>query len=121
MLFRSYVRLAVALENGTAESRSSWNFGPPETSVHEVHEVAGYVATSWGRPDAVKVGKDMSAMHESQLLQLNSGKAHSHLSWSTRWNFAETMNQTTAWYRNLRDGAKAADLTRDDIKAYLAR
>ena len=116
-----YVRLAVALENGTAESRSSWNFGPPETSVHEVHEVAGYVATSWGQPDAVKVGKDTSAMHESQLLQLNSGKAHAHLSWSTRWNFAETMNQTTAWYRNLRDGAKAADLTRDDIKAYLAR
>jgi CDP-glucose 4,6-dehydratase len=116
-----YVRLAVALEEGMAESRSSWNFGPPETSVHEVQEVARYVATSWERPDAVKVGKDTSAMHESQLLQLNSGKAHAHLSWSTRWDFAETMSRTTSWYRKLRDGAKAADLTRDDIKAYLAR
>jgi CDP-glucose 4,6-dehydratase len=116
-----YVRLAVALEDGSAESGSSWNFGPPETAVHEVHEVAGYVATSWGRSDAVKVGGDATAMHESQLLQLNSAKAHAHLSWSTRWDFADTMNRTTSWYRNLRDGAQATDLTRDDIKAYLAR
>jgi len=116
-----YVRLAVALEDGSAESGSSWNFGPPETAVHEVHEVAGYVATSWGRPDAVKVGKDTSAMHESQLLQLNSAKAHAHLSWSTRWDFAETMDRTTSWYRNLRDGAQVESLTREDIKAYLTR
>ena len=116
-----YVRLAVALEDGSAESGSSWNLGPPETAVHEVHEVAGYVATSWGRPDAVKVGKNTSAMHESQLLQLNSAKAHAHLSWSTRWDFAETMNRTTSWYRNLRDGAQAERLTREDIKAYLTR
>ena len=89
--------------------------------VHEVQEVAGCVATSWEQPDAVRVGKDTSAMHESQLLQLNSAKAHAHLSWSTRWEFAETMSRTTSWYRKLRDGAKAVDLTRDDIKAYLAR
>ena len=116
-----YVRLAVALEDGSAESGSSWNFGPPETAIHEVHEVADVIATSWGRPDAVKVGKDISTMHESQLLQLNSSKAHARLSWATRWNFAETMSRTSSWYNKLRDGAHAVDLTRDDIKAYLTR
>jgi len=116
-----YVRLAVALEEGVAETGSSWNFGPPETAVHDVHEVASYVASSWGRPDAVKVGKDSSAMHESQLLQLNSAKAHARLAWSTRWDFAATMNRTTSWYNKLRDGLHAVDLTRDDIKAYLTR
>ena len=115
-----YVRLAVALEDGSAEPRSSWNFGPPETAIHEVHEVAGVIASSWGRPDAVKVGKDSSTMHESQLLQLNSAKAHARLSWATRWNFADTMSRTSSWYNKLRDGARAVDLTRDDIKAYLA-
>ncbi|MEY3073422.1 MAG: CDP-glucose 4,6-dehydratase [Actinomycetota bacterium] len=115
-----YVRLAVALEDGSAEPGSSWNFGPPETAIHEVHEVAGVIASSWGRPDAVKVGKDSSTMHESQLLQLNSAKAHARLSWATRWNFADTMSRTSSWYNKLRDGARAVDLTRDDIKAYLA-
>jgi len=60
-------------------------------------------------------------MHESQLLQLNSKKAHDELSWSTRWDFNDTMDRTTNWYRSLRDGAKADDLTRADIKAYLER
>ena len=116
-----YVRLAVALEGKSAPTGSSWNFGPPETAVHEVHEVANRVAQSWGRPEAVRVGHDTSTMHESQLLQLNSQKAHDELSWSTRWDFNDTMDRTTDWYRSLRDGAKAHDLTRADIKAYLDR
>lgn len=116
-----YVRLAVALEDKSAPTGSSWNFGPPETAVHEVHEVANRVAQSWGRPEAVRVGHDTSTMHESQLLQLNSKKAHDALSWSTRWDFNDTMDRTTNWYRSLRDGAKADDLTRADIKAYLDR
>lgn len=116
-----YVRLAVALEDKVAPTGSSWNFGPPETAVHEVHEVAGLVAQSWGRPEAVRVGRDTSTMHESQLLQLNSQKAHDALSWSTRWDFTNTMSRTTDWYRSLRDGAKADALTLADMKAYLAK
>ena len=116
-----YVRLAVALEDGSAESGSSWNFGPPETAIHDVREVATFVAASWGRPDAVNVRDDTSTMHESQLLQLNSSKAHKHLSWATRWNFDETMSRTAFWYRSLANGAQANDLTSDDIKVYLAQ
>ena len=116
-----YVRLAVALEDKVAPTGSSWNFGPPETAVHEVHEVAGLVAQSWGRPEAVRVGRDTSTMHESQLLQLNSQKAHDALSWSTRWDFTNTMSRTTDWYRSLRDGTKADALTLADMKAYLAK
>lgn len=116
-----YVRLAVALGDGSVESGSSWNFGPPETAIHDVHEVAQFVATTWGRTDAIRVEKDSSKMHESQLLQLNSSKAQHHLRWSTRWNFGETMTRTSSWYTKLRDGEKALNLTLDDIAAYLAR
>jgi dTDP-D-glucose 4,6-dehydratase len=59
-------------------------------------------------------------MHESQLLQLNSAKAHSQLSWATRWDFSQTMYHTIGWYRGLHDGRLAADLTSADIAAYLA-
>ena len=116
-----YVRLAVALEDKAAPTGSSWNFGPPETAVHEVREVAGLVAQSWGRPEAVRVGHDSGTMHESQLLQLNSQKAHDQLSWSTRWDFVDTMSRTTDWYRALRDGQRAEDLTLADIEAYLEK
>jgi CDP-glucose 4,6-dehydratase len=116
-----YVRLAVALEDKEAPTCSSWNFGPPETAIHEVQEVASLVATCWGRPDAVKVGQPTGTMHESQLLQLNSAKAHDHLSWSTRWNFSDTMNRTISWYAGLHDGRTATSLTLGDIEAYLSR
>lgn len=116
-----YVRLAVALEDKVAPTGSSWNFGPPETSVHEVHEVASLVAQSWERPEAIRVSGDTSTMHESQLLQLNSDKARDVLSWSTRWDFGDTMQRTTDWYRSLRDGSRATDLTTADVQAYLAR
>jgi len=114
-----YVRLAVALEDGVAPSGSSWNFGPPETAIHEVHEVARLVAESWGQTEAVRVGSDSSSMHESQLLQLNSTKSHEGLGWSTRWNFGETMRRTTNWYRSLYNGSPAESLTLNDIEAYL--
>ena len=115
-----YVRLAVALHDGTAPTKSSWNFGPPENSVHEVHEVANVVATQWGSPSAVHIVADPTAMHESQLLQLNSTKANDVLRWNIRWAFDDTMQRTVGWYRNLHDGSRAIDLTDADVKAYLS-
>lgn len=115
-----YVRLAVALDDGTAPGGSSWNFGPPEDSVHDVSEVATSSATQWGRPDSVVVSTDTSAMHESQLLQLNSTKARETLGWSTRWDFATTLRRTIGWYKAVADGESPTGMTEADIDAYLA-
>jgi len=115
-----YVRLAVALQDGTAPPRSSWNFGPPENAVHKVQEVAGVVASQWGSADAVRIVTDPAAMHESQLLQLNSAKSNNVLQWNIRWAFDDTMKRTVGWYRGLHDGAHAADLTATDVRAYLS-
>jgi len=115
-----YVRLAVALDDGTAPTGSSWNFGPPEDAVHDVEEVATLSAAQWGRPDSVVVSQDTSTMHESQLLQLNSTKAREQLAWSTRWDFATTMQRTIGWYKAVADGGSPAGMTEADIDAYLA-
>ena len=114
-----YVRLAVALREGNAPTGSSWNFGPPENAVHEVNEVANVVATRWGSPDSVRVIPDTSAMHEAQLLQLNSSKANSALQWNIRWSFADTMAHTVDWYRAHHNGVAIAELTTSDIASYL--
>lgn len=115
-----YIRLAVALGDGTAPTGSSWNFGPPETSVHDVEEVANLVATRWGNSNAIRVAPDHSRMHEAQLLQLNSAKANLELNWSTRWSFGETMNYTIDWYRAWANGNAAESLTSNDISKYLS-
>ena len=115
-----YVRLAVALSNGSATSGSSWNFGPPETSVHEVQEVATLIANRWGTGSAVRINPDQSNMREAQLLQLNSSKANSVLGWTTRWTFEETMRHTIDWYRGWIDGTSVEQLTSSDITSYIA-
>lgn len=115
-----YVRLAVALEQGVAPSGSAWNFGPPEDSVHDVYEVASLAATKWGRSGFVELGKEETSMHESQLLQLNSQKAHQVLSWRTKWDFLTTVDRTIAWYKAVNDGTQASLATRADIDSYLS-
>lgn len=114
-----YVRLAVALNDGTVPSGEAWNFGPPEDSVHDVSEVAMLSASQWGKPDSVEISGDTSSMHESQLLQLNSGKARRLLEWSTRWNFPITIQRTIGWYKSVNDGHSPAGMTEADIDAYL--
>ncbi|MGA1698180.1 MAG: CDP-glucose 4,6-dehydratase [Ilumatobacteraceae bacterium] len=115
-----YVQLAVALGDGTAQTGSSWNFGPPETAIHDVEEVATLVASRWGAGDLIRVTPDHGSMHEAQLLQLNSTKANTLLNWTTRWNFQETMNHTIDWYRAWNDGNPVEGLTTQDIEDYLS-
>lgn len=115
-----YIRLAVALQDGTAPTGSSWNFGPPETAVHEVQEVAMFVASRWGASDAVHITPDHSNMHEAQLLQLNSSKANTQLNWSTRWSFHDTMHHTVDWYRGWSAGQSVEMLTKSNITDYLS-
>jgi CDP-glucose 4,6-dehydratase len=115
-----YIRLAVALGDGTAPTGSSWNFGPPETAVHEVEEVATLVAARWGASSAVHITPSQGTMHEARLLQLNSAKANRHLDWSVRWNFHQTMHHTIDWYRAWNAGESAEVLTATDINEYLS-
>lgn len=115
-----YVRLAVALEQGEVPSGNSWNFGPPEDSVHDVYEVASLAATQWSRSNFVELRNDATSMHESQLLQLNSQKAHQLLHWRTRWNFLTTINRTISWYKAISQGVQARTATEADIDAYLS-
>lgn len=115
-----YIRLAAALGDGSAQTGSSWNFGPPETAIHDVQEVATMVASRWGVSDSVRVSPDHGNMHEAQILQLNSAKANTRLGWSTRWNFHETIYRTIDWYRAWSDCDSVDTLTTNDIKDYLA-
>jgi len=113
-----YVRLAVALEEQQFPQGGSWNFGPPEDSVHQVREVTEIIARRWDHPLNINVERVSANFHEAGLLQLNSDKARELLGWRPRWTFQETIERTTDWYRRFYSGSDAREISLADIAAY---
>lgn len=96
----------------------AFNFGPTLQSNRPVSELVTEVLKHW--PGTWSDQSDPNAVHEASLLNLATDKAHHMLSWSPRWNFSETIQQTIEWYRaidNSRD--QAATLTRQQINNYI--
>lgn len=81
---------------------SAFNFGPAHESNRTVAELVAEVLKHW--PGKWEDKSDPKAVHEANLLQLATDKAHALLGWSPVWNFSEAIEQTVGWYR---DCAKA--------------
>lgn len=111
-----YLTLAYRLLNDAPVARGSWNFGPPESSVHSVLDVVNSCIQNWG--SNVGIESHQSDVHEAGLLQLNCEKAHSLLAWKPRWDFARTMSETTEWYKRTSQGEDVRSVTLEQIKRY---
>ena len=111
-----YITLAHQLLNNPAVARGSWNFGPPEDSVHSVLDVVDACVKNWGVP--VDIHSHHSDVHEAGLLQLNCAKAHSLLQWRPRWNFERTFIETTSWYKQVSQGGDPRTITLEQIQRY---
>ena len=111
-----YVALAHRLLSDVEVARGSWNFGPPENSVHSVLDVVKSCVRHWG----VDVGIELhrSDVHEASLLQLNCVKAQTRLNWRPRWDFERTIAETTEWYKRTSQGEQAQAVTLEQIKRY---
>ncbi len=51
---------------------------------------------------------DPAAPHEAAFLRLRIEKARDRLGWAPRWDVAEAMRRTAAWYRAFHAGAAPA-------------
>jgi CDP-glucose 4,6-dehydratase len=59
-------------------------------------------------------------LKEAPLLSLAIDKAKTTLGWSPRWDFARTIAETVAWYRESNSGAcSMLDFTRQQIASYV--
>ena len=103
-----YLWLAAALANPKFSKvspellPSAFNFGPGHESNRTVADLVAEVLQHW--PGKWEDRSDPRAVHEANLLQLATDKAHAFLGWSPVWNFSEAIGQTIEWYR---DSAKA--------------
>jgi CDP-glucose 4,6-dehydratase len=98
-----------------------WNFGPDETQVVTVGEVADHFCRAWGGGVSWQSASDLAGPKEAALLLLNPSKARERLDWHPRFSVTEALDHTARWYKALLAGASAAQmrqLTRETIAVY---
>ncbi len=98
---------------------SAWNFGPLAGDDVRVEELVDRFIATWGRGSWEDVGTPGQPA-ETAILRLCPDKAIAQLGWRPRWDVAEAVRRTAAWYRTYyREPAaapRAASLA--DIAAY---
>jgi CDP-glucose 4,6-dehydratase len=110
-----YLTLVESLIEGKATG--AWNFGPDESQLKTVADVADIAGSLWG---AEKSWENDAGdhPHEASLLVLNSNKARTELGWSERLIFQESVEWTTNWYKNVSNGGNPLEETLKNIRAF---
>jgi CDP-glucose 4,6-dehydratase len=87
---------ALMLQDGT-KYNSAWNFGPEDSSILTVEEIARQVVENWGS-GAYRCDSSEQP-HEATLLKLDASKAHFHLKWNPVYDIYRALEETVRWYR----------------------
>lgn len=116
-----YLMYAQALTEQTASALpSALNFGPEETSVATVADVADALGTaSEAAPSWVQAPG--SHPGEAAILKLDSALASRRLGWHPRLTLREALDWTATWYSEDRNGADMRAVSLSQIAAYEER
>ena len=112
-----YIKLAAKLYQQPNFGISSFNFGPLESSVHTVLDVAQTCVKEWGSGDVVIDDLEPNH-HEASILHLNCDLAKSELRWEPRWNFSQTIYETIDWYKRAEGHEPVIEITCQQIEKY---
>lgn len=112
-----YITLGAKIMDDPKSFTGSWNFGPPETAIHSVEDVARESIKVWGA-GSIRTESNEDAVHEATLLQLNCDKATKELHWYPRWDFSRTISETISWYKETAGGANVIDVTLKQLNQY---
>ncbi|GGM77383.1 CDP-glucose 4,6-dehydratase [Dyadobacter beijingensis] len=96
-----YLHLGTKLIDNPTEFSDSWNFGPQPEDNLTVEELVNAALKIWGHGNynhSAVTGQP----HEAGLLKLDISKATNILGWKPRYNAAQAIEKTLAWYRNAR-------------------
>ncbi len=109
--------LLASRAHGSSEFDGAWNFGPSTSEVRTVRDVAEFIVGELGS-GRVEVAEERPSQHEARLLQLNCDKAHQLLNWHPRWSVEQALTATAGWYKSVRGGTPAAEVTRAQVLEY---
>lgn len=113
-----YLMLGQALAQNTPGAVSAWNFGPYESEIVTVGELASAILECWGTGE-VRINADADDLHEAKYLKLDSSKAAAELRWHPLLSCAERISWTVDWYKSgLKDSQQAWEFTRHQIREF---
>lgn len=113
-----YLNVAERLARGDAGAATSWNFGPEPSDIRPVAWIADRFTRLWGGDASWQVDANQSHPRETQCLRLDSSRARDDLGWTPLLSLEMALEQIVAWYKGLRAGVDAAQLTLRDIALY---
>jgi CDP-glucose 4,6-dehydratase len=113
-----YLQLLERLFTDGDTHADAWNFGPPDSHCVSVAELADRVASLWGDGARWETVTGTARL-ESSDLRLDSGKARTHLNWSSRLALDESLRWTVEWYRSVATGVSARAVTTEQINRYV--
>lgn len=112
-----YMMLAKRLWEDAPSYSEAWNFGPSDTEVMTVAEIANLVRDCWESD----VSWDISSgphPHEAHYLRLDSSKANLRLGWKPKLPVKEAIRWTMDWYKAYMQKQNMLEFTRDQIEQY---
>ena len=100
-----------------ARYAQAFNFGPNPDANRSVRDLVEQVLRHW--PGTWEQVHQEKHLKEAPLLSLAIDKARTELAWQPRWDFAQTIERTVAWYHAQNTGsALMIDFTQKQIAAY---
>lgn len=100
-----YLMLGAKLFQGESTFANAWNFGPRKEDNRTVADILAEFKKHW--PQLEIHGGAKPSLHESQLLMLDSAKAHKELHWDPVWQLDQAIASTAAWYQAYLQTGKA--------------
>jgi CDP-glucose 4,6-dehydratase len=99
--------------------RGSWNFGPDDSSMVSVGQVADIAASLWGGQASWSCPPGEHP-HEAALLTLNASRARNELAWSDKLTLEEGIAWTVEWERHRLVGNDPRAITLEQIRQFAA-
>ena len=112
-----YLHIGQKLLEERVEYSGAWNFGPSDNGSICVEEVIKNIKKYWSKID-YDIKKDLSHLHEANLLKLDCSKAHILLKWKDVWDSETTFEKTAKWYKAYYEN-NGEVLTQSDLVNYI--
>lgn len=115
-----YLGLAERLATEGPGYAEAWNFGPSPGDARTVEWLADRLCGLWPAKVEWHVTQDAQP-HETSNLHLDSSKAKARLDWTPAMGLEEAIGLTLEWYVAYAAGRNVAELTRQQVQAFLER
>lgn len=92
----AYLLLAEKLYQSGTEFAEGWNFGPHDSDIISVREIAETIGAIWGKSLILKQQPGKHP-HEANILRLDTSKARDRLKWKPRWSTKSALRKIVEW------------------------